>query len=155
MYVAATGSLKPVQCSNWLYSQITLTVLQVTTGKYTLFYKALKVIETLIDGERTIYKSINEFCNIKSEGLKDWQSLYFLLKVIGKESGLSNIIFIRFLVLVPCGRKFFRDNEKAICKEGLSDENILELYITVKQTLNKTGEPSRQRKAQVKKEDYT
>ena len=113
------------------------------------------MIETLIDGERTIYKSIKEFSNIKSEGLKDWQSLYFLLKEIGKESGLSNIIFIRFLVLVPCGKKFFRDIEKAICKEGLSDENILELYIKVKQTLNEIGEPSRPRKPQVKEEDYT
>ena len=88
------------------------------------------MIETLIDGERTIYKSIKEFCDMKLEGLKDWQSLYFRLKKIGKESGLSNnIVFIRFLGLVPCGRKFFRDNEKAICEEGLSDEIMLVLYI--------------------------
>ena len=160
LYVAATGSLKPAQQLALLPNYIDRTsgdheIAKLAALESTLD-KALNVIETLIDGERTIYKSINEFCDMKSEGLKDWQSLYFRLKKIGKESGLSNnIVFIRFLGLVPCGRKFFRDNEKAICEEGLSDEIMLGLYIKVKQALDKTGEPSGARKTQVKEEDYT
>jgi hypothetical protein len=124
LYVAATGSLKPEQQLALLPNYIDRTsgdheIAKLAALEDTLV-KALNVIETLIDGKRTIYRSINEFCDMKSEGLKDWQSLYFQLKKIGKESGLSNsLVFIRFLGLVPRGKKFFRDNEKDICEGEL------------------------------------
>ena len=120
LFEAATGSLKPEQRIALLPNYIDRTpgdheVAKLGAQEDTL-QAAFVVIETLIDGERTKYKSVNEFCDIKPKD--DLQSLYFKLKKIGKLAGLCNsFVFTRFLGLIPRGKKFFRDNEAEIDKE--------------------------------------
>lgn len=112
---------------------------------------AFAILEALIDGERTLFKLVNEFCELKMK--EDLQTLYFRLKKIGKEAGLSNnAVFTRFLGLVPRGKKFFRDNESAVTKEGLSEADMLKLYVKFKQMVDKSGEETAS--VSVKKEEY-
>ena len=79
----------------------------------------------LIDGEKTIFKLVIEFCDIPPT--EDIQSLFFKVKNMGKVAGLSNnFSFIRFLGLVLEGKKFFTDNEEAIMKNSLTGQESCE-----------------------------
>ena len=100
---------------------------------------AFKLLETLIDGEKTMFKLVNEFCDIPPT--EDIQSLFFKVKNMGKVAGLSNnFSFIRFLGLVPRGKKFFTDNEEAIIKNGLTEGDMLALFAKLKRLHDKNKE---------------
>ena len=80
LFEAATGSLKPEQRIALLPNYIDRTpgdheVAKLGAQEDTL-QAAFVVIETLIDGERTKYKSVNEFCDMKPKD--DLQFLYFI-----------------------------------------------------------------------------
>ena len=97
--------------------------------------KAFSVLETFIDGPRTVLKSVNEFCDTKPSS--DVQSLFFALKKSGGQAGLTNsVIFSRFLGLVSKGTKFFEVNESVIVPEtegtDLSSANMLKLFVKFK-----------------------
>ena len=157
LFEAATASLKPEQRIALLPNYIDRTpgdheVAKLGAQEDTL-QAAFVIIETLIDGERTKYKSVNEFCDMKPKD--DLQSLYFKLKKIGKLAGLCNsFVFTRFLGLIPRGKKFFRDNEAEIDKETLSDSDMLKLYVKLKQLHDKSIDEDTPRKSQPRQEDY-
>ena len=159
LFEAATISLKVEQKIALLPNYIDRTLGDQEIAKLgaqeATLEAAFNVIEMLIDGERTNFKLINEFCDTKPENSKDWQSLYFQLKKIGKLAGLSNnVIFTRFLGLIPRGRKFFSDNERDINEKGLTDSNMLKLYVKMKRLLDKTDDIAVSKQSQVKQEDY-
>ena len=98
----------------------------------TTLEEAFTVLETFIDGPRTVLKSVNEFCDTKPSS--DIQSLFFSIKKSGKRAGMSNsVIFSKFPGLVSRGAKFYESNESMIIPDDqgtdLSEANMLKLYI--------------------------
>ena len=113
---------------------------------------AFKLLEILIDGEKTIFKLVNEFCDISPT--EYIQSLFFKVKNMGKVAGLSNnFSFIRFLGLVPRGKKFFTDNEEAIMKNGLTEGDMLALFAKLKRLHDKNKEEIKALSSQAQHDD--
>ena len=145
LYEAGVSSLKEGQQLAFLPNYVDRTPgdLEIAkmASKETSLEAALDMIELLIDGPRSAFHLINDFCNVRCKTGVDWQSMFFKLKKYGTLAGLSNdLIFLRFLGMVPNGKKFYYDNESKFCKEGasLSDRDMLDLFVKIKQKLVKS-----------------
>ena len=142
-YVAATALLTEKQKVDLLPVYVNRTagereIAFICTEKGTI-EEALDELENLVDGAPSRVVLTKKFFDIDVEGKQlDWKSLFFNLKLEGKKAHIPNdIIFIRFLGLVPGGDKFYEDNSDVV-KDGLSEEDMLKMYRKIQPKLERS-----------------
>ena len=104
-------------------------VLAEIAAKESSLSSALDKLQTLIDGTTTTFTFMDQFCNSRPTDLSQsgLTAFFFELAQIGVKAGLeSDKIIIRYLNVIPCGRKIF-DKFKDEIKAQMDDAACIAL----------------------------